>query len=64
MFVALPPAESNPISLIPRDIVFNVQLSKLSSTLIFNFNSEGHKQLSGLKYKDYVITSVCDKYYK
>ena len=62
MIVALSPAEARARSPIPRNIVSNAQLSKLSSNLIFNFNSEGVKQLGGLKYKDYVIPAVCDKY--
>ena len=64
MIVALSPTESNDRSPIPRNIVSNAQLSKLSSNLIFNFNSEGVKQLSGLKYKGYMIPVVCDKYGK
>ena len=50
--VALPPAESNARSPIPQNFVFNVQLSKCSSNLNFNFNSERIKQPAGLKYKD------------
>ena len=64
MIVALSPSESNNRSPIPRNIVSNAQLSKLYSNLIFNFNSEGVKQLSGLKYKGYIIPAVCDKYGK
>ena len=48
--VALPPAESNFRS--PQNFVFNVQLSKCSSNLSFNFGSERIKQPAGLKYKD------------
>lgn len=41
--VALSTAESSDKSPIPRNIVSNAQLSKLSSNLTFDFNSEGVK---------------------
>lgn len=56
--VALSTAESSDKSPIPRNIVSNAELSKLSSNLTFDFNSEGVKQLAGLKYKGYMIPAV------
>ena len=64
MILTLSPAESNGRLSIPPNIVSNAQLSKLSSNLIFNFSSEGVKQLVSLKYKGYIIPAVCDKYDK
>ena len=61
MIVALSPAKSNDTSPISWNIVSSPQLSKLSSNLIFTFNSEVVKQLPGLKYKGYMIPAVCDK---
>lgn len=48
---ALSTAESSDKSPVPQNIVSNAQLSKLSSNLTFDFNSEGVKQLAGLEYK-------------
>ena len=56
--VALSTAESSDKSPIPQNIVSNAQLSKLSSNLTFDFNSEGVKQLAGLEYKSYMIPAV------
>ena len=64
MTVALSPAKFNDRSPVTRNIVSNAQLSKLSSNLTFNFNSESVKQLAGLKYKGYVIPACCGKYGK
>ena len=64
MILTLSPAESNGRLSIAPNIVSNAQLSKLSSNLIFNFSSEGVKQLVSLKYKGYIIPAVCDKYDK
>ena len=62
--VPLSPTKSNDRSQIPQNIVSNAKLSKLSSNVIFDFNSEKINQLAGFKHKDYMITAVCDKYGK
>ena len=49
---------------IPRHFISNNQIKVLSSNLIHKFNTEGDKQLGGLKFQPYQLLNSCDKYSK